>query len=369
MNKNLYILALIIFSTVSCNKMSKEAKEEPRIAPAYSFFVGTYTSDNSDGIYKFEMDSSGHLTNAGLLAKTENPSFLAVTADNKYLLAVNENEEGTMESYLIQEDTLIHINKTSTNGIHPCFITTNVNNMILAANYSSGNVALSKLNSEGEILPLLDLQQHEGKDTTDRQEGPHAHSSWFKNDEVIAVDLGTNGLWFSKIVNDKFEFAEQKTLKMAGGAGPRHLAFHPVEDWIYVMNELSGTVSQVEKTGDEYSILSTASSLPQDFYGSNQSADIHISADGKFLYASNRGPNTIAIFSIDQESGALTAVGFESTKGDWPRNFSLTPDDKFLLVANERSDNIVVFKRDMETGLLDFVSESEAFTPTCIVFN
>lgn len=344
-------------------------KEEVKPASAYTFYVGTYTSEKSEGIYKFEMDSSGILTNTGLVAKTENPSYLAVSADNKYLLAVNENEAGTMESFKIKEDTLISINRTSTAGIHPCFITTNVNNMILAANYSSGNVALSKLNEKGEILPLLDLQQHEGSDTTDRQEGPHAHSAWFKNNEVISVDLGSNELWFSKIVNDKFKFAAQKTLKMAGGAGPRHLAFHPVQEWIYVMNELTGTVSQVVKSDSTYTISSTVSSLPENFNEHNQSADIHISSDGKFLYASNRGPNTLAIFSINQESGELTSDGFESTKGDWPRNFALTPDDKYLLVANERSDNIVVFERNIETGLLKFVSESKAFTPTCILFN
>ena len=366
MTKNLFLFIVIFSLAFGCKKAMKE---EVKTSPAYTFYVGTYTSNKSEGIYKFEMDSLGKLSNVGLLAKTDNPSFLAMTADNKYLLAVNENEAGTMESFRVKEDTLISINRTSTSGIHPCFITTNVNNMILAANYSSGNVALSKLNDKGEILPLLDLQQHEGKDTTDRQEGPHAHSAWFKNDEVISVDLGTNELWFSKIVNDKFEFSSQKTLKMAGGAGPRHLAFHPVEEWIYIMNELNGTISQVVKTDSAYSIASTVSSLPENNQVKNQSADIHISADGKFLYASNRGPNTIAIFSIDQQSGALSSIGFESTRGDWPRNFALSPDDKFLLVANERSNNIVVFERDIETGLLNFVSESEAFTPTCILFN
>jgi 6-phosphogluconolactonase len=366
MIKNPLFLLAILSMVISCKKV---VKEEVKPKSAYTFYVGTYTSGKSEGIYKFEMDSIGNLTNTGLVAKTENPSFLTVTVDDKYLLAVNENEEGTMESFKIKEDTLISINRTSTDGIHPCFIITNVNNMILAANYSSGNVALSKLNDKGEILPLLDLQQHEGSDTTDRQEGPHAHSAWFKNDEVISVDLGTNELWFSKIVNDKFEFGEQKTLKMAGGAGPRHLAFHPEQDWIYVMNELTGTVSQVVKSDSTYSIASTVSSLPENAQEKNQSADIHVSSDGKFLYASNRGPNTIAIFSIDQENGELTSVGFESTKGDWPRNFALTPDDKYLLVANERSDNIVVFERNIETGLLKFVTESEAFSPTCILFN
>lgn len=348
--------------------MTKETKEETQKAPAYTFYLGTYTADKSEGIYKFTMDASGQMSNLGLSAKTENPSFITLTADNKYLLAVNENEEGTMESYRVKEDTLIKINRTSTNGMHPCYITTNVNNMILAANYSSGNVALSKLNEKGEILPLLDLQQHEGMDTTDRQEGPHAHSAWFKNDKVISVDLGSNELWFSKIVNDKFQYSEQKTLKMAGGAGPRHLAFHPTESWLYVINELNGTISQIVEDNGIYKITSTVSTLPAGFEGHNQSADIHISKDGKFLYASNRGPNTIAIFSIDQDSGGLTSLGFESTKGDWPRNFALSPDDKFLLVANERSGNLVVFERNAESGLLNFISEIEAFTPTSIVF-
>ncbi len=156
---------------------------------------------------------------------------------------------------------------------------------------------------------------------------------------------------------------------MAPGAGPRHLAFHPNENWLYVVNELDCTVTLVKRTENGlYETNSTISTLPKDYSEPNTCADIHISSDGKYLYVSNRGHNSIAIFSVSNKGGALELIGHESVKGDGPRNFSLSPDEKYLIVANQHTHNIVSFQRDKDTGLLNFVDQIEAPTPVCILF-
>ena len=236
-----------------------------------------------------------------------------------------------------------------------------------------GNVGLLKLNDTGNLSELLDIQTHSGKGSTDRQEAPHAHSAWFDkgSNQVIAVDLGTNELWFSTLDEEQQQLipSNPNTLKMEPGAGPRHLSYHPNGKWIYVLNELNATITIVEKQSDStYLKGPSISILPEGFNEANTSADIHTTSDGKFVYASNRGHNSIAICKVNEKDGTLSLVGHESTKGDGPRNFSLSPNENFLLVANQNTDNIVAFKRDSDTGLLSFVSQVEAPTPVCILF-
>jgi 6-phosphogluconolactonase len=186
------------------------------------------------------------------------------------------------------------------------------------------------------------------------------------------VDLGTNQLWFSRIdpTENKFVPEQPNTFSLEPGAGPRHLAFHPGNPWIYVINELSSSVSLVmQNPGTQaYEILQNLSTLPEGFLGENTCADIHISPDGNFLYASNRGDDSIAIFAVDGQSGTLRALGHESVRGKTPRNFSLSPDGQFLLVANQNTNNLVSFQRDKQTGLLTYVDEITAPTPVCILF-
>ena len=342
---------------------------------AQEFFVGTYTKGESQGIYKYELRADGNLKRKGLAAQSDNPAFLAVSKDGKYLVAVNEIEKdntGTVESYRITDDGLELINRSSSGGAHPCFVTINEEGYVLTANYTGGSVGLLKLTSEGELSPLLDRQQHQGKGTTERQQGPHAHSAWFSpgGDQVISVDLGTNQLWFSEVdkSGDKLVLSDPATLSMKAGAGPRHLAFHPDGKWIYVVNELDCTVALVERNGqNEYAIQSTISTLPENHQEPNTCADIRVSPDGKFVYASNRGHNSIAMFEVE-EDGSLKMLGHESTQGEWPRNFALSPDGQFLLVANQHTNNIVSYSRDEDTGLLTYVGQIDAPTPVCILF-
>jgi 6-phosphogluconolactonase len=341
----------------------------------FTFYVGTYTRNTeSKGIYKYQLLADGSLKNLGLVAESENPSFIAKSADGKYLMAANENREGTISSFSINGDEVKPLDKKPTNGASPCFVTIDPSGYVLATNYNSGSVALYKLSSVGLLEGPLDILQHEGKGTEPRQAGPHAHSAWFDpstKDAVISVDLGTNDLWFSKLdrTNNKLIPMSPNKLAMPAGSGPRHLAFHPTGGWLYVINELSSTISIVKKNSTgTYEVAGTYTTLPEGFTGAGQTADIRVSADGKFLYGSNRGNNTIVIYQINKKDGSLTLVGHESVKGDGPRNFSLSPDGEFLLVANQRSNNIVSFKRDAKIGTLKFVSEIPAPAPVCLLF-
>ncbi|MCD6543055.1 MAG: lactonase family protein [Flavobacteriaceae bacterium] len=371
--KPLFLLSLVLILNSCKNKQENTQKTVQN----HPFYVGTYTNGNSEGIYKYVLQNDGKLTKIGLVAKSENPSFLTWSHNKKFLLAVNETNPkggtGSVESFSINGDSLSLISRSSSGGAHPCFVATNESDFILTANYTSGNVGLLQLNKKGELSDILDIQQHFGKGTTERQKTPHAHSAWFDfdNKNIISIDLGTNELWFSKLNTtlQKFIPSKPEKLMMPPGAGPRHLIFHPNKKWIYVVNELDCTVSFIQKNNKgNYEIVSSVSTLPVNYTDPNSCADIHVSKDGRFVYASNRGHNSIAIFKVDTNDGSLKLIGHEPTKGETPRNFSLSPDNGFLLVANQLTNNIVSFKRDKKTGQLDYVSQIEAPTPVCILF-
>ncbi len=369
------VLSLILLFT-ACQQHKKEVLEEEDDSST-NFYVGTYTDGDSQGIYKYTLQKDGTLEKIGLVARTENPSFLTKSKDDKFLISVNEisNKDtvGAVSSFLIDNDSLLFINKTSSGGAHPCHVTINKLGYILVANYTGGNTGLLKLNKKGALSGLLDIKQHNGNGIHKRQEAPHVHSVWFlpDSDEIISVDLGTNELWFSKLDTtvQKLQTTHQQKLKMDDNAGPRHLSIHPNGKWIYVLNELNATITLVEQnTEGDYIKKNTITILPTDFKDSNTSADIHISWNGKFVYASNRGHNSIAILKTNDLDGSLSLVGHETKNIDTPRNFSLSPDEKYLLVANQNSNSIVSFKRDTKTGLLEFIDEIEAPTPVCILF-
>lgn len=347
------------------------------VPTTHPFYIGTYTNGSSTGIYKYELASNGHLKRLGLVATTENPSFLTLTKDKRNLVAINEvkNSEGvgTVEAYAVSGDTLTLLNRRSSGGAHPCFVSINDAGHVLTANYTGGNIGLLKLENDGALSELLDVQQHTGKGVHERQDGPHAHSVWSHPEDggIIAVDLGTNELWFSNIdaTSAKLIPAETQKLAMAPGAGPRHLAFHPTSPWIYVVNELSSSITRVDKDDRGVYVLGpTVSTLPDTFSGPNTCADIHVSSDGRFVYASNRGHNSIAVLKINQDDGGLTLLGNKGCGGDGPRNFALSPDEEFILVANQHTNNIVSLKRNPKTGLLKYVDQTDAPTPVCIAF-
>jgi 6-phosphogluconolactonase len=366
-----YLPFIVGLFLAACQPQDGDRKENQ----SHYFYVGTYTEGQSEGIYRYQLKPDGSMHRMGLAAPSRNPSFLALTPDGNFLLAVNEtNQEGTgtIESYKTRGDTLIRISTRNSGGAHPCHLAVDPQGWVVTANYTSGNVGLLRLNSQGKLSNLQDLHQHEGSGSTPRQEGPHAHMARFVPDnQVIATDLGTNELWFYRLDTTRGNLIpeEPRTLSMAKGAGPRHMTFHPNGQWIYVINELNSTITPVHKKANgNYQKEPSVSTLPKDFQGTNFCADIHISSDGNYLYASNRGHNSIAVFHVNPDDGSLHMIGHHKTRGDWPRNFSLSPDEKYLLVANQRSNNIVAFQRNSASGVLKYLGQIEAPIPVCILF-
>jgi len=368
--KNIFIF-LFLSVLSGCNLDQDEAlnsKED------YIFYAGTYTGSGSRGIYRGTIDANGYMVLEGLAAETENPSFLAMNRSRNVLLAVNETgPEGSVGSYQISGDTLIKLSGRKSGGAHPCFVDISDNGYVLTANYSSGTIGLLKIDRDGKLSELLDLKQHEGQSVTERQQGPHAHSASFMEGStgVLSVDLGTDEVWFWDLdtAEKKLLPAKQQKLFISPGAGPRHTAFHPKEEWIYVVNELNNTVSLLQRGSETYYHKGpSVATLPEDFSGESFCADIHISSDGKFVYVSNRGHNSIAIFRVEPETGHLNLAGLSPTCGEWPRNFALTPGDKFVVVANQHSNNIVSFSRDANSGMLSAVDTIALAEPVCILF-
>lgn len=337
---------------------------------SYPFFLGTYTEGNSEGIYRGALNGDGSFDTLRLAVESSNPSFLCFANEQRTLLAVNElNIEGmgTIESYAMTRDGLKLISKSKSGGAHPCHLASNVKGDVLMANYSGGNIGYVSIDQTGEMSALQDVAQHYGQGPTERQTKSHAHSIWFLDDEhAVAVDLGLDQLMFYHLMENRLHKTDSLMLEV--GSGPRHLALHPNKRFMYVVNELNSTISVVAKHGDGWQYINSITTLPNDFDGESYCADIHISADGQFLYASNRGHNSLAIYQVNNEGGDLKLIAHESVRGDWPRNFALTPDNEFLVVANQRSNNLVAFKRDMQTGLLTHMNEQKAEMPVCVLF-
>jgi len=227
----IFNLIIILLLVAGCQMNKDNAMKENKVTP---FYVGTFTNKESKGIYKYLLLKDGSLKQIGLAAKSESPAFLTMSANKKYLLAVNEIDNegvGSVESFLIKEDSLALLSRRSSGGAHPCFIAVNEVGFVLVANYTGGNVGLLRLNKDGELSPLLDVQTHSGSSTHKNQQGPHAHSAWFdpSDNTIIAVDLGTNDLWFSQLDTTLQQLvpSDPQTLAMKPGAGPRHLVIHP----------------------------------------------------------------------------------------------------------------------------------------------
>jgi len=291
--KNLFFAAVAVLVVVtSCKQPAKNDETHGSV-----FYLGTYTEGQSEGIYKYILNNDGTIQSIGLMAKADNPSYLAFSADRKVLFAVDEvnrDSTGEVRSYHVEEDTLKLISVAASGGAHPCHISVSDDGQIVVANYTGGNIGWLSATSNGLLSNLLWVTQHEGSGPMDRQLSPHAHSAWFVGDDVISCDLGTDELW----VYDKLFNLKQK-VKIAAGSGPRHLSVHPNKKWLYVVNELNNTVTRVVKVENKWQVAESLSTLPDDFEGFSFCADIHVTNDGKYVYASNRGHNSIAIFSVD----------------------------------------------------------------------
>jgi 6-phosphogluconolactonase len=341
-------------------------------------YVGTYTGSGSKGIYLYTLNTnSGQFTPTGHCSESQNASFLAIDADQHYLYSVSESNDGQVVSFRINEATkeLTRINSQSSRGMHPCHMSVNREGTFLfAVNYSGGSVCLYPIHEDGSIAEISDFIQHEGHGPrADRQESPHPHSIFIdpSNQWILVPDLGLDTIFIYGLDTVQQKFIAHRQVKLRPATGPRHLAFHPTAPYVYVINELDSTITafNFDASLGDLVALQSISTLPENFTGISTCADIHTSPCGRFLYGSNRGDDSIAVYRIDSSSGLLTLIEIVSTGGQTPRNFAIAPDGKFLLAANQDSDNIVIFSIDQETGRLHNLNLTvDIAKPVCIKF-
>lgn len=332
----------------------------------YLLFVGAYTQGTEGiGLYRFNADA-GDLEYITTTEGVQNPSYLAVNKDKNLLIAVNEvgnyqgKASGAVSSFYFDASTgLLKLNgQVESGGGAPCYVTMNHDaTFALVANYSGGNVGIFPISNNGKIDDNTDLIQHEGSSVNqDRQTGPHAHTIVLSPDEhfALAADLGMDEVITYAVDSETLKLTRVGSFKSTPGAGPRHLEFHPNGNVVYIINELNSTITscRFDQESGKLSEVMTVSTLPDGYDASNSCADVHVSPDGRFVYGSNRGHNSIAIFETDTSGKILKNIGYQSVKGKTPRNFIIEPEGRYLLVANQDSNNIVVFAINSETGLL-----------------
>ena len=351
----------------------------------YRLYVGTYTQKlpyvhgKGEGIYHLTMDArTGELSEPALACKTTNPSFLALHPNNKWLYAANElmswrgKPGGALSAFAIQPGgSLRLINQRASGGAAPCYASLDAaGQVLLAANYASGTVGLLPIQPDGSLGRLHSRRVHQGSGPdSSRQEAPHAHSIRMdrSNTWALAADLGIDQLVIYRVANGRLMLHTQAALHP--GAGPRHFDFNPDGKTIYVANELDSTVTVLRFDPGTAACepLQTISTLPAGFSGANTAADIHLHPDGRTLYVSNRGHDSLAIFQV-AANGSLQPSGNQPTLGRTPRSFTLTPDGKFLLVVNQDSDALVVFAIDKESGTLQPTTfQTQIPTPVAVV--
>jgi len=349
-------------------------------------YVGTYTTGNSEGIYLYRFNlTSGELTHAGTTKGVVNPSFLTLAPNRRYLYAVNEVDDfagrksGAVSAFAVDQKTggLRLLNQQASLGANPCYVDVNAaGKFVLIANYTGGNLTVFPVQPGGGLGESTDTKQYQGSSVNrERQEGPHAHCVMLDptNRFAYSCDLGTDKIMIFRFdaQNGKLLPNEPPWVQVKPGSGPRHLAFDGTGSYVFVLNELASTLIAFRRDPEKGSLqeLQTITTLPKDFAGANTGADLHVSRNGQFLFCSNRGHDSIAIFKIDPRNGALTAIGHEPTRGLTPRNFAIDPTGAFLLVANQKSDNIVVFRLDQRTGRLSLTGQMvQVPSPVCLKF-
>jgi 6-phosphogluconolactonase len=370
---------------------SPRALGKPPAAKARFVYVGTYTfpgtapggthQSQASGIYVFRMNPS----NGGLtllqIAEIPNPSYLALDPSLHHLYSVNEMPAGAVSAYVINQANglLTPLSKlVVTHGQDTTHLSVQPSGQhLFAASYTSGNFQVFRINGDGSIGDMTDNFQSVGNGTgpnPDRQEGPHAHQilTDLDGNHVFGVDLGADkvNVWnldsgAGALIPNAVPFAP-----IASGSGPRHMAFHPDRQHAYVLSELASSVTVFDYDSVRAAFIwkQTISTLPPDFTGTNTTAEIRIHPNGRFLYNTNRGHNSLTIFEIESETGELEVIGWESTRGEWPRGMNIDPSGTFLYAANQNTDNIAVFRIHPASGKLQFSTLVNTPTPVDVEF-
>ena len=376
---------LLTTTSIACVAMAETIDVMPTTTK-FRVYVGTYTTGESRGIYHCEFDArDGALSLIGLAAAAENPTFLAHHPGRSTLYAVSEVADyadtngGAVSAFSVDpsDGTLKLLNIQPSGGAGPCHITLDrTGRHLLVANYGTGSVAVLPISGRGELGPLSSTFQHEGSSVNpDRQAGPHAHSINLdpQNRFAFAADLGLDKVMVYKFhaATGTLEPNDPPHVSLGSGAGPRHFTFHPSGKWAYVINELHSTITTFKYDLERGALenLETVSTLPEGLQVANTTAEIQIHPSGRFLFGSNRGHDSIAMFAIHADTGLLTPLGHHPSGGRTPRNFVIDPTGKFLLAAQQDSDSVVVHRIDRRTGQLELTEHAVPIpAPVCVRF-
>jgi 6-phosphogluconolactonase len=371
MNKSiLSIILMFLFSPVNCqNKI-------------YPLIIDTYVNSSiSDGIHVYNFNgNAGDFTLRSKISGEDRPSFVISSRDGKYVYSLNEVKNGNVSAFKFNRDSgkLEFINRIPTGGDSPCYAAVDkTNKFLFVGHYGSGSISVLTINADGSLGKIVQLIQNEGRSVDKRrQEGPHVHSTVLSPDEkyLLSADLGTDKVNIYRFDPDNFTQpltpAVPAFISVKEGAGPRHIIFSPNSKYVYLTQEMAGIISVYDFNNGKLIEKHVITMLTPLFKGRVGAADIHISEDGKFLYASNRGDaNEIVIYSVNNKDGMLKLVGHQKSMGKTPRYFTLDPTGNYLLVANQESGDVTIFRRNRETGLLTPTGEKiEIKTPVCIHF-
>ena len=362
------LAATLVGCTPEERAMPRSPEERPAPETPLAFYVGTYTDGESRGIYRFTLDpASGGASEPVLAAETESPSFLALHPGGRFLYAVGETDAfqgektGAVSAFAIDPTSgdLKLLNQQRSMGTGPCHLVVDGSGRnVVVANYGSGTVAVLPVAEDGRLGEPSSVQSHSGTGPNEsRQEGPHAHGIALDatGRRAFAADLGADRVFVYDLdaATGALAPSDPPAAALEPGAGPRHVVFDPSGAYLYSINELDSTVTVLrhDAASGGLEAVQTVSTLPADFEGESWTAEIVISPDGRFLYGSNRGHDSLAVFAVDPASGRLSAAGHVSTGGHWPRHFSIDSTGRWLLAANQRSDSIVPFRLDPESGM------------------
>ncbi len=347
-------------------------------------YIGTYTDQNSKGIYAFRFNqATGALTSIGLVAETPSPSWLVTSPSGQFLYAANETDNvdadksGSVSAFRIDRATggLTTLNSQSSRGAHPCHLAVDrTGTHVLVANYTGGNLAVLPIGADGRLNPASQVVQHKGSSVNaDRQKEPHAHSIDFDpaGGFAVSADLGADRIFVYRYdpKGGGLSAGLHPAVAADPGAGPRHVAFLPDGGFAFAINELASTITSYtwDASRGALKTLSTISTLPAPHRG-NSTAEIRVHPSGRFVYGSNRGHDSIAVYRVSS-TGTLSLVEYEPTRGKTPRNFTIDPSGQWLVAANQSSHSLSVFRIDQKTGALTATGPlAQVGSPVSIVF-
>ncbi len=351
-------------------------------ATALTVYVGTYTDSGSRGIYRFTLDTaSGAMSPPVLAAETANPSFLALHPSGRFLYAVNEVDSfqgrstGAVSAFAVDPKTgdLRFLNQQASEGAAPCHLMVDrAGRNLLVANYGGGTVAVLPVGSDGRLAKASSVQTHSGSGPNRaRQEKPHAHGAYLdaSGHYALATDLGADRVFVYQFDPSSGRLEPHGAAPLEPGSGPRHLAFDPAGRHVYVIDELASTITAFDYDAAKGSLekRQTVPTLPAGFSGTNTTAEVALTPDGRWLYGSNRGHDSLALFSVAAD-GRLAPAGHFAAGGRTPRHFAIDPSGRFLLVAHQDSDSIAVFRVDGASGRLTATGTPLSISkPVCVL--